>query len=246
MVPKGWVRTPNAAAGPTDTVTTIDAETVPLVAVIVAVPTFAATTTPAVTLATLASVELYATVAVGTTRPSGARTVAVSVTSEPATSAIGPGGARVMLAGVSSSVTVTWDVELKPPDDAVIVAVPADTPVTPPADDTVATLGAELLHAITALATIAPLLSLAVAASDSVAPTFTVVELEAIWTDETTPAPGGSEGPGVPEPPQANRDAAAQITNIARRVTGARVTVGRQGWAYKTNNARLRWAMASR
>ena len=151
-----------------------------------------------------------------------------------------------MLAGVSSGVTVICVVPLITPEDAVIVTVPADTPVTMPDVETVATLGAELLHAIAPPAIVAPVPSFAVAESDSVAPTLTVVEPEVIWTDETTPAPGGPERPGLAEPPQASRNVAAQVRSSARRITDARVTFGRKGLASTAEHASARLPMARR
>lgn len=145
----------------------------------------------------------------------------------------GPDGASAMLAGVSSGVTPIWVVALKPLDDAVIVAVPTETPATTPAADTVATFDAELLHAMAAPGTVEPVLSRAVATSDSEAPTATVPALAVICTDDTMPAPeGGPDGPALPdpsEPPQAGRSPAAQAHSTAQRITNGGVTVSGRG-----------------
>jgi hypothetical protein len=218
------------------TATAVVAE--PLVAVMLAVPTFNAVTTPALAFATAELLEVQLTVAAVTVWPSAARTVAVSVASEPETSATAPGGDSEMLAGVSSGITVICTVELTPLDDAVIVAVPGATPDTTPACDTVAILVVELLHAICAPATLAPAASRAVAESDTVAPTVTVVALAEICTEDTAPAPGGPDGPS---PPQANRIIAATPRTTARRIIEARSTVLGQKLAGTPNSPLLGW-----
>ena len=67
--------------------------------------------------------------------------------------------------GAWSSVAVTEAVALTEPEAAVIVAVPAATDVTKPADETVATDPADVDHVILAPLSVAPAASFAVAVS---------------------------------------------------------------------------------
>jgi hypothetical protein len=117
-----------------------------------------------------------------------------------------------MLAGVSSGTTVMTADAVTPPDDAEIVAVPAATPVTTPADDTVAMLGAEVLQLNVAPGTSAPFLSRADAVYDVVAPMVTVLAPLALMATVAMPeVPVGSP----PEPPQASREAKMRPRTIA-------------------------------
>ncbi|MEO8623571.1 MAG: hypothetical protein ABI625_21010, partial [bacterium] len=223
--------------------TMTDEEAGPLVAVMVAVPTFNGVTTPALTLATAELLEVQLTTAAVTVWPSAARTVAVSVATEPEARASAPGADSVTLAGVSSGVTVIWTVELTPLADAVIVAVPGATPETTPACDTAAILVAELVQAICAPLTVAPPASRAVAASDTVEPTVTVLALAEICSAEIAPWPGGPDGPS---PPQATRIIAATPHATARRIIEGGSTVPGQKFGRHAKRAVTRLAMARR
>ena len=113
---------------------------VPEVAWIVAEPAPTALTTPlAETVATEVLVLVQAMGAFGMTFPAASRAVAPNVTVWPIVSVRDDGETVTDAAGVGLTTTVAEPVT--PLTVAVMTAVPADTPVTTPVPDTVATLG---------------------------------------------------------------------------------------------------------
>src|SRR6478752_6614221 len=134
--------------GTGDTVIVLVPLFVSLVAVIVAVPGATALTTPAAeTVATAALFEPHVTRRSVTTLPAVSVTVAARV-NVCVTSIAFVGGATVTLP-TGILVTVMVDVPLLPSLVAVIVAVPAATPVTRPFEFTVATVGSLEPHVTT-------------------------------------------------------------------------------------------------
>ena len=77
------------------------------------------------------------------------------------------------------------------------VAAPAATAVTSPADDTVATVSADVAHVTVALAIVAPFWSLTVAVSCVVAPEENKLRLVAESVIEVATSVGGGVGVGV-------------------------------------------------
>lgn len=129
-----------------------------LVAVIVAVPALTAVTTPLpVTVATFVFDDDQVTVRPASVAPPAslvtadacvaAPTATVDDASDTLTDATGAGG---------GTVTVMGAVPLTPSLVAVIVALPAATPVTVPVDETVATFVFELAHVTTRPVSVAP------------------------------------------------------------------------------------------
>jgi hypothetical protein len=141
------------------------------VAVIVALPTATAVTTPAVeTVATLALELVQATEVAA---PPAAITVAVSARVSPTTRVAVPGVTATEVTDGGGGVTVTdTDAALvgSPTEVAVILAVPVATPVTTPEVLTLAMVGADEVQ-VTAVD--APPVTLTVAMRGTVAPTAT-------------------------------------------------------------------------
>lgn len=141
------------------------------VAVIVTFPVSTDVTTPLeFTVALAVLLELQPTGRV-TVLPFMSFTVAVSVVDWPTIIVVGEGVTVTLPTG--ASVTFTVDVPLLPSLVAVIVTVPAATPVTTPVEETVATPGLLVDHATTRPVSTLPLASLTVAVSVTVAPTNT-------------------------------------------------------------------------
>jgi len=154
----------------TVTVIVACALTLPEDAVMIAVPAPTPVTRPAaLTVATLAALDVHAIVA-AIAPPFWSFGAAVSCSVEPAATVLPP--LMVIDVSTSGAVTVTVVCVLTLPEDAVIVAVPAATPVTVPAALTVATLGEPDTQAMVAAIAL-PFWSLGVAVSCSVAPTAT-------------------------------------------------------------------------
>lgn len=146
------------------------------VAVMVVLPTATPVTTPPdETVATEALLVDQVMAAPVTTTPFASRAVATSVVVAPTfrvtvvgatvTEFTGPGGAAA---------TVIVAEPVFPFDVAVIVAVPTDTPVTTPPDETVALEELLVVQVMDAPGTTAPSASRAIAESVVVAPTLTV------------------------------------------------------------------------
>src|SRR5512142_48541 len=141
------------------------------VAVIVTAPVSTAVTTPLdVTVALAGLLELHETVR-DTVFPFTSFTVAVSVVDWPTIIVVDEGVTVTLPTG--AKVTFTVDVPLLPSLVAVIVTVPAATPVTAPVGETVATPGLLVDHATTRPVSTLPLASLTVAVSVIVCPTDT-------------------------------------------------------------------------
>src|SRR5690349_8000611 len=135
-----------------------------LVAVIVAVPSATAVTRPvAETDAVPFALELQLTDRSVTVVPFRSFTVAVSWAVVPMMTFGAFGATETDATGTGSTVTV--DVPLLPSAVAVIVAVPGVTPVTTPADDTVAIASLLELHATVRSVTVVPAMSLTVTVS---------------------------------------------------------------------------------
>ena len=81
--------------------------------------------------------------------------------------------------------TVIAEVALLPPLVAVIVADPTATPLTSPLGETVATVGALLVHVTTRSVRAFPLASRGVALNCTVPPTGTVADVGLITTEAT-------------------------------------------------------------
>ena len=106
---------------------------------------------------------VHVTVAPDMVAPPVSFTVATSVV-------VSASEAKLRLVGESVTEAAVWATEipavpLTEPDVAVIVADPAATPVTSPADDTVATAASDELHVTLAPLIVAPFWSLTVAVS---------------------------------------------------------------------------------
>ena len=108
-------------------------ETLPLIAVIVAVPAPFAVTTPVfeTTSATFGALDDHTTDAFDTLTPSEFVTVAVSVVPCPTVNVDVGGLTETLLTGAAFTVTATA-LDVLPPLDAVMLAVPARRPVTTP------------------------------------------------------------------------------------------------------------------
>ena len=137
---------------------------------IVAVPLVTAVTRPAdETVATPEADDDHVTVAPDITDPDASFTVALRVT-------VSPMDAKVFVFGDTVTLAATWPnvteaVALAEPDVAVIVADPAATEVTNPADETVATAADEDDHVTVAPVITDPAASFTVAVSVAVSPT---------------------------------------------------------------------------
>src|SRR5262245_56192499 len=101
-----------------------------------------------------------------------------------------PGVTSTDATGSAVATTAMLEVPVTPSLVAEIVADPAETPVTRPADDTVATPGASLAQTIVRPVSISPPASNVAAPSCSVAPTATVADCGLTSTVAT-----GSTGP---------------------------------------------------
>lgn len=174
------------ATGTLVTVTTVLAETPSTVARMVAVPPPTPVTTPAeLTVATPGAREDHAIV-----RPSGesgapaaSKRRAVSETVEP-TRIVGEDGTIETLA-TAAGVTVIAATAVTPSTEAEMPAVPTDTPVTSPVDETLATPGAEEFQTTTRPVIRAPVESMAVAVSCSARPCTTLATEGAMLTRAT-------------------------------------------------------------
>jgi hypothetical protein len=117
----------------------------PEVAVIVAEPSATAVTRPAdETVATPSADVAHVTVGLGIVLSFASRTVATIVVVSPIDAKLRLVGATVI--DVATWLTVAIAVAFTDPDVAVIVAVPSATEVTSPADETVATPSADVVH----------------------------------------------------------------------------------------------------
>jgi hypothetical protein len=137
----------------------------PEVAVMVAVPSATAVTSPVDdnTVATAASDVAQVTVAPLIVSPFASFTVAVNAT-------VSPTEDKVLALGDTSMVDATWAtvtlaVAFSDPVVAVIVAVPSATAVTSPADDTVATAASDVSQVTVAPLIVSPFTSVTVAVS---------------------------------------------------------------------------------
>ncbi len=136
----------------------------------VAVPSFFPWTTPfASTMAVAGLLVVHWTVRSVRTFPPASLTVAVSVTVPP-TFTLVIGGETVTLAA-GTGVTVTVAVAVLPSQVPVMTEVPGVSPVTTPADDTLATAGVPELHVTTRPVRTLPPASLTVGVSVTLAPT---------------------------------------------------------------------------
>src|SRR4051794_41885845 len=104
-----------------------------------------------------------------------------------------------MMASVDCAVTVTFDVPGLPSLVAVITTSPEVTPVTRPADDTVATCGSALDQVTLRPLSGWPAVSLGVAVSCTVLPAATVGAAGGTSTEAT--GPGGGGGGARARPP---------------------------------------------
>ena len=138
-------------------------------AVIVALPSATEVTRPDdETVATDEFDVVHVTVAPDMVAPPVSFTVATSVV-------VSASEAKLRLVGESVTEAAVWATEipavpLTEPDVAVIVADPAATPVTSPADDTVATAASDVNHVTDAPDIVAPPASFTVGVSVAVAP----------------------------------------------------------------------------
>ena len=133
------------ATGTADIVTRQTAVLPSLVAVIVAVPGAIASTAPVdETLAIVGAFVLHATARPVSTRPAESRTATVSESKAPSSSAAVVGVITSVATGTGC--TETSAVPLTPPDDAAMVALPGESPVTRPALLTDATVALAELH----------------------------------------------------------------------------------------------------
>ena len=134
----------------------------PDVAVMVAVPSATAVTSPAdETVATDELDVTHVTVAPEMMFPPESLTVATRVAVSPADVKLRLVGARVT--DWATWLTVTVAVPLADPDVAVMVAVPAATAVTRPADETVATDELDVAHVMVGFEMVFPAASVTVA-----------------------------------------------------------------------------------
>jgi hypothetical protein len=118
-----------------------------LVAVMVAEPTPTPVTSPELlTVASAVALLPQLTDRPVSGFPLASRGVAVSWTVPPTATEAGLGVTDTEATDTLEAVTVILAVPLAPPAAAVIVAVPAETPVTRPEDDTLATAPFELVH----------------------------------------------------------------------------------------------------
>jgi hypothetical protein len=142
-------------------------------------------TTPAdETVAMSVSDELHVTTAPGIVAPPASFTVGVSV-------AVVANDANERLVGDSvideGICTVTEAVAVAEPDVAVITAVPSETAVTTPSDDTVAMSVSDELHVTAAPAIVAPPASFTVTVRVAVAPAgVSVSEVDDSVIDDAT------------------------------------------------------------
>src|SRR2546428_699016 len=188
------------ATGTLDTVTAAVPLCPSLVAVIVAAPTATPVTSPlADTVATALLLVVQVTVRPLSRLPLASLSVAVSCTVPPRYM-LGAAGLTVTDA-TGTFATVTAALPLLPSLVAVIVTVPAATPVTRPLAETVASVGFELAHATDRPASTFPAASFGVALSCSVPPTrrfanagLTTTEatgtLDTVTVPSSTPVPG--------------------------------------------------------
>jgi len=122
----------------------------------VAVPSVTAVTRPAdETVATDELDVAHVTVGFEITVPPASLTVATRVVVSPADVKLRLVGARV--SDIATWLMIAVAVALADPDVAVMVAVPSVTAVTRPADETVATEGADDVHVRSASLIVAPL-----------------------------------------------------------------------------------------
>ena len=158
----------------------------PETAMIVPVPLPTEVTRPAdETVAMPGAFGTHVTAAPGMAVPPASFTVAVSVAVAPIDAKESDVGDNSMLARTCE--TVTADVALAEPEVAVIVAVPAATAVTSPADETVATDAADVDHVTVAPDMADPPVSFTVALSVTVSPNDAkVVVLGETSTVDTT------------------------------------------------------------
>ncbi len=158
------------ATGAGVTVTEAVPATLPLVAVIVAVPAETVLTTPvAETVATADALDVHVTTRPVSTLPLASSVTAVNV-AVPPTIKLVVGGETVMLA-TGTAVTVTVTVAVLPSQVPVMTEVPGASPVTTPAADTLATAGVPELHATTRPVRTLPSASLTVGISVTLPPT---------------------------------------------------------------------------
>jgi len=157
-----------------------------LVAVIVTGPPAVTPVTSPVdeTVATAALLVVHVTVRPVSTFPAASCVVAVSCTVAPTATAAGV-GVTVTDATGAGAVTVIAAVPLCPSLVAVIVAVPAVTPVTSPVPDTVATPGALLAHVTVRPVSTFAAASFVVAVNCTVCPTTTAAGVGVTVTDAT-------------------------------------------------------------
>src|SRR4029077_20672621 len=154
------------------------------VAVIVAVPTATAVTSPLPsTVATAVLLLPQVTTRPDNGLPFASLGVAVSCSVSPTTTLAGAGVTVTEATG--ASVTVTLEVPLCPSLVAVIVAEPAATPVTTPLPFTVATAVLLLAHVTTRPVSGLPLASLGVSVSCTVCPTNTLAGAGVTVTEAT-------------------------------------------------------------
>ncbi len=180
--------TATVLTGTSDTVIVLVPLCVSLVAVIVAVPGATAVTTPAAdTVATPVLFEPHVTTRSVTTLPAVSLTVGVRAKVCVTSIALVAGATVTLPTGIF--VTVIADVPLLPSLVAVIVTVPAATPVTRPVELTVATVGSLVPHVTTRPVSNPPIESLVVAANCVVA----VTRMPALGGDTTTLLTGTSD-----------------------------------------------------
>ncbi len=198
-------RESSMVAGTWETVTAAVPVIEPVVAVIVAVPSVTAVTSPADETVAMDAEEVdHVTVTPDMAVPPASFTVALSVT-------VSPTDVRVFVLGETSTVdttcpTVTADVPVAAPEVAVIVAVPSATAVTSPADETVATAAADVAHVTVAPLIVAPFWSLTVAVSCVVSPKEAKLRLvDESVIDVATGVGVGVDAVGLPSPPQLHK-----------------------------------------
>jgi len=191
----------------------------------VVVPVSTAATTPlGLTVATAGTLELHVTVRPASAAPAESYSVALSVARPRVVSATPTSRvadvALSLTEATGTAVTVTAAVPETPSVVAVIVAVPADFPVTTPDPLTVATAVLSLLHAMVCPPNVLPEASFGVAESVVVAPT----RMDAVaGVTATLATVGGARMPVPSLPPHA---AAARV-RAERSATRARLA--RQG-----------------
>ncbi len=167
-----------------------------LVAVIVTVPVLTPVTSPLpFTVARPVLLLAHVTTRPVSTFPFASRGVAVSCTVCPA---ITLADAGLTLTVATGTVTVTAAEPLWPSLVAVIVAVPASTPVTTPLPFTVAVPASSLAHVTTRPSSTFPLASRTVAVSCSVCPAITFADAGLTLTDATAAGVSVTVIPAVP------------------------------------------------